>query len=259
MLAKNKGLITILIVVVSSIGLFGQDKIYLNSGESLDAKVLEILPTEVTYKKWSNIEGPIYHINKSEITIIVYENGDSDNFNADRQMEVEPLTTIKSKSNNTVKRKSFKSLNRFNLALVGVDLNLIYFPMISYEKINGRQGVEFSYDGRSLYTSAFIVNLNRFGVASNLYSKNKGQSGQGLYGGFHVNLALIDYTDLTLFTYDNSIYNIPALDIGCRGGVQIPLTKKLGINFRGMLGILVSNSSYNGVYYDLQGVVNLTF
>ena len=254
MLAKTKGLITILIVVVSSIGLFGQDKIYLNSGESLDAKVLEILPTEVTYKKWSNIEGPVYHINKSEITIIVYENGDSDNFNVGRQVEVGPFTTVKSKSNNTVKSRSEKSHNRFNLAVFGVEAGLIFLPMISYENIKGGKGLEFAYDGRSLWFSGGTeyLTVNRFGIGNNWYSK---EEGKGIYGGLHTNFAIIDYTD---YRNNIEIQNIPALDLGFRGGVQIGLTKRLGMNFRGIIGGLISQS-YVGLYYDLQAIVNLTF
>ena len=243
MLAKTKGLITILIVVVSSIGLFGQDKIYLNSGESLDAKVLEILPTEVTYKKWSNIEGPVYHINKSEITIIVYENGDSDNFNSESR-EV-------NESYNKIKSRSEKSHNRFNLAVVAIDHNFtIYFPMISYEIIKDKRGLEITYDRRPLLTSRPRETDLRIGLATNWYSK---ENGVGLYGGVHSNFTIIDYYPAT------AVYeNVPAIELGLRAGVQLSISEKIGINLRGVIGALM-NQYTGGLYYDFQGIINYTF
>lgn len=48
--------------------------------ESL-VKVLEILPTEIKYKKWEHMDGPIYSINKSDVFRIKYKNGTSEVIN----------------------------------------------------------------------------------------------------------------------------------------------------------------------------------
>ncbi len=60
--------------------LFSQDLIILNSGNEIEAKVLEINSKNIDYKKYSNIDGPTYHLDKSEIFMIKYQSGDKDMF-----------------------------------------------------------------------------------------------------------------------------------------------------------------------------------
>lgn len=57
-----------------------QDIINLKDGNEIYAKVLKIGVNEVEYKKFSNIEGPIYAKKKTEILAIRYQNGSIDNF-----------------------------------------------------------------------------------------------------------------------------------------------------------------------------------
>lgn len=52
-----------------------QDLIILNNAEEIAAKVTEVGTDEVTYKKFNNLEGPVYKIAKSSIFMIKYENG----------------------------------------------------------------------------------------------------------------------------------------------------------------------------------------
>ena len=56
------------------------DVIYWSNNDSVQAKVLTIGIKEVTYHTWSNLQGPIYTINKSEIIAIRYANGTYDIF-----------------------------------------------------------------------------------------------------------------------------------------------------------------------------------
>lgn len=57
-----------------------QDVITTKDGADIQAKILEITQTEVKYKKQSNPEGPTYTINKSDVLIIRYNNGEKDIF-----------------------------------------------------------------------------------------------------------------------------------------------------------------------------------
>ena len=57
-----------------------QDIITTRRGEEIQAKVLEVSPSKVTYKRASNPDGPTYSIYASDILIIRYENGDKDIF-----------------------------------------------------------------------------------------------------------------------------------------------------------------------------------
>ncbi len=52
-----------------------QDTITKRNSEIIIAKILEINPTEIKYKRVDNIDGPLYIINKSEVKMIVYVNG----------------------------------------------------------------------------------------------------------------------------------------------------------------------------------------
>lgn len=61
-----------------------QDIIKKNNGEREQAKVKEVGPKTITYKRWDNPDGPDFIIPKAEVKSIVYENGKEDFFNGDR-------------------------------------------------------------------------------------------------------------------------------------------------------------------------------
>lgn len=53
----------------------GQDVIIKNDKTEIKAKVTEITENAIKYKDWSNLDGPVYNINKSQVFMIVYANG----------------------------------------------------------------------------------------------------------------------------------------------------------------------------------------
>lgn len=57
-----------------------QDVIVKNDGSTITSKVMEITGTEIKYKKYSNLKGPTYTINKTDVNYINYENGERENF-----------------------------------------------------------------------------------------------------------------------------------------------------------------------------------
>lgn len=58
-----------------------QDMITTRAGESILAKVLEVSPSVVKYKRFNNLDGPTYTMNTAQVLEITYENGDTDTFN----------------------------------------------------------------------------------------------------------------------------------------------------------------------------------
>jgi hypothetical protein len=73
-----KGFSNILIVSFLILNVFsglGQDLIITKKGQDISAKVLEISLTTVKYKRFDNINGPIYNIPKSDVLMIRYQNG----------------------------------------------------------------------------------------------------------------------------------------------------------------------------------------
>jgi hypothetical protein len=58
----------------------GPDIITKKDGEDIPSRVIEIGELQIKYKKFSNLDGPIYSINKSDVLIIRYQNGEKDIF-----------------------------------------------------------------------------------------------------------------------------------------------------------------------------------
>ena len=77
---------TILFVVATGSILHAQDTIYTKSGNIIPAKVYEITQQEIRYQKSSNLEGPIYTINKNSVSLIEYKNGTKDVFTGNQNM-----------------------------------------------------------------------------------------------------------------------------------------------------------------------------
>ena len=72
-----------LIFLYASIG-NAQDIITKKNGEKIIGKVLEISLTELKYKNFNNLEGPVNSILKSDVVFIKYENGNSQLFRDDK-------------------------------------------------------------------------------------------------------------------------------------------------------------------------------
>lgn len=59
-----------------------QDVIVMKDNKTILSKVTKVSQTEIEYKKWSDLDGPTYIINKSEVSNINYENGERDIFDS---------------------------------------------------------------------------------------------------------------------------------------------------------------------------------
>lgn len=74
------------------------DKIFKKDGTKIESKVLEITPSEIKYKKFSNLDGPTYSILKTEIILIEYASGEVEKMN-----EVSSPTATPSSNSNPEK------------------------------------------------------------------------------------------------------------------------------------------------------------
>lgn len=61
--------------------IYAQDIITKKDGVDIKAKVLEVGLSQITYKKFTNLEGPIYTISISDILMITYANGEREVYN----------------------------------------------------------------------------------------------------------------------------------------------------------------------------------
>jgi TM2 domain-containing membrane protein YozV len=71
----------ITICIAFSVTMFAQDIIILKNGNDIQAIVIEVGTEDVKYKRFDNQNGPNYTLKKSDIFMIMYENGSKDVFN----------------------------------------------------------------------------------------------------------------------------------------------------------------------------------
>lgn len=71
---------------------YAQDTIVKRSGDTIIAKILEINPTEVKYKKVSYLDGPTYVEQKSFIQLIIYKGGRKEYFEQVVSQPKQPAT-----------------------------------------------------------------------------------------------------------------------------------------------------------------------
>lgn len=63
---------------------FAQDVIVTSQAKRIEAIVTEVSPTEIKYKKFSNPNGPIFILYVSNISAIIYQNGEVQMFNENK-------------------------------------------------------------------------------------------------------------------------------------------------------------------------------
>lgn len=73
-------IITSLLLCLFSLSIMAQDVIVTSNNEEIPAKVEEIHIETISYKKPDNLTGPSYHIKKSEVSKIIFENGTVETF-----------------------------------------------------------------------------------------------------------------------------------------------------------------------------------
>lgn len=67
-------------ILLISVCVYCQDLIVKKNTDEIQVKIIEVGLTEVKYKNWNNQDGPTYVINKSEIFMIKYANGDKESY-----------------------------------------------------------------------------------------------------------------------------------------------------------------------------------
>lgn len=67
-----------LLLVLFSINSYAQDMIIKNDKTEMKTKVLEITEDAIKYKKFEMLDGPTYNINKADVFMIIYKNGNKE-------------------------------------------------------------------------------------------------------------------------------------------------------------------------------------
>ena len=97
-----KNILLFILFICSSNNIKAQDTLSMRSGENILVKVIEVSnvrlkqkntfkgyievgTAEVKYKKFDNLNGPVFSMLKSDLLMIKYQNGTSDDFNKEAQ------------------------------------------------------------------------------------------------------------------------------------------------------------------------------
>jgi len=73
-------LVSAFVLLLTGVHSYGQDIIVQKTGDEIKAKVEQVLDTEIKYRKFENLTGPVYTIKKAQVFMIRYENGSKDVF-----------------------------------------------------------------------------------------------------------------------------------------------------------------------------------
>jgi hypothetical protein len=130
-----KVILSIFLFFCAAACLHAQDVIYTISGNKFLAKVTEVNTTDVKYKDFSNLEGPVYVISKNEVVLIRFSDGSTQIINENPPAltpKTEEQKTAKSHPGATEKKpmnlyylnKNLISINA--LALANGDVTLLY-------------------------------------------------------------------------------------------------------------------------------------
>jgi hypothetical protein len=110
-----KYILLFILFICSSNIIKAQDTLSMRSGENMLVKVIEVGTTEVKYKKLDNLNGPVFSILKSDLLMIKYENGTSEDYSKQER------ALIKVKKRHTVRNIGIV----YGVLGVGVSIALI--------------------------------------------------------------------------------------------------------------------------------------
>jgi len=80
----KKILLSVITLCFSVLSGFSQVVITTKSGESIQAKVIEVGPAQIKYKKFDNPDGPLYWILNSSVLMVKYQNGTVEVFKVEK-------------------------------------------------------------------------------------------------------------------------------------------------------------------------------
>lgn len=100
-----------------------QDIIIKRNGDELQCKILEVSGEEVTYKRWSNPNGPTFKEKKEDIFLIKYENG-----------EKETMTHISPNLNSAISPITFETKVQDTVNIVTTPISNVYLTYTFHRK-----------------------------------------------------------------------------------------------------------------------------
>jgi hypothetical protein len=103
----RKSILLLAICLCISNYVFPQDLIILKKGSEIKSKVLELTQSEIKYKRFDNLDGPIISVSKADVQMIKYQNGTNDVINTNQPKQENEASEVPSRLNNKPFRIGF--------------------------------------------------------------------------------------------------------------------------------------------------------
>ena len=139
----NKLSLVFLIVLISQLGM-AQDIIIKKNTDEIECKVVEIEEGNLKYRKFSNLDGPIYNISTDDIFMVKFENGEKEVFTTKEKT----LATEETNNTNILP-------NRVHAIRLGYSLGNIFNTILVDDYL------------------ASITSNNNFAITWNSFTKNR--------------------------------------------------------------------------------------
>ena len=115
-----KKLLLVLCTIAFGLNILADDIIALRNGDFINGKVIEVTSNQIKYKKATNLDGPIYTIETSDILSIKYTNGDVDKFesSSSKSNNNQPQNAIANATiaeDNEAEKAQYSALPKLNL------------------------------------------------------------------------------------------------------------------------------------------------
>ena len=187
----------LIFLILSFVFTKGQDQLFKKDNTKLEVKVFEVSPTQIKYKLFSNPDGPLYVINKNEVALIIYKNGQHEAF---KDLPVENTNTnvpdnsyeIAVAERNEAEQKKFLELTqKDNIAFCNMSevANFAFGGSYFRELLNHYLDVQipfaFSFGEPYAYNSRGSLYGTYYGSSNNVYNfktvKKTADIGLGVY------------------------------------------------------------------------------
>jgi hypothetical protein len=227
-----------ILIVATGFKSISQDIMYKTDGAKEEVKVLEITGNDISFKKFSNLAGPTYTVHRSEVVLIIYENGEHD--------VITPVTEEKAQQD-TILNQDFEP-NILAIHLFDVVFGDIGF---SYERIinDGMIGIKiplaFGFYGEEEHNPIYeFDNLFYSGLGINFYPGGQGKARYFVGPQFRFGKGRSwDYYSSEQEYHEDFFYIKYLVD----NGVMLTPFKNLSIEIIGTVGIRYISDPPNGM------------
>ena len=183
------------LLVFSAFCSYSQDQLFKKDNTKIEVKILEINPTEIKYKLFTYQDGPTIIIAKSDVALIIYQNGSHEAFSSPAPaQQVQPMIVYAEDINRrrSVQRQNMDSIKEARFKELTLTKNLISLNMM--EPLNGNIGISYL---REFANGLFHVYVPvSVGVSEPMFN----QPGNTIFGSYG------NYSYISEYKYDRKTF-----------------------------------------------------